>query len=171
MMLFALAVLAQSRPDFTGVWQVNFDKSVIRGQVPKQILMKIEHREPKLVQTILVTSVADETQRLEFTFETTGKESVGPSGGTGRTRAHWDGSELAIESSLKASSSEFHFKDYWSLSKDGPGTHDGAPRRRSCGPDHCLRKGVAGGRSEVQSALGPFAGAHPRNPLDIRRHS
>jgi hypothetical protein len=119
MMLFALAVLAQSRPDFTGVWQVNFDKSVIRGQVPKQILMKIEHREPKLVQTILVTSVADETQRLEFTFETTGKESVGPSGGTGRTRAHWDGSELAIESSLKASSSEFHFKDYWSLSKDG----------------------------------------------------
>jgi hypothetical protein len=120
MMLLALSVLAQSRPDFTGFWRVNFDKSVIRGQAPKQILMKIEHREPKLVQTILVTSAADETQRLEFTFETTGKETVGPlSGGTGRTRAHWDGSELVIESSLKTGAGEFHFKDHWSLSGDG----------------------------------------------------
>ena len=82
--------------------------------------MKIEHREPTLTQVILVTYATGAEERLAFVYETTGSEAAHSIGGnTGLSRAHWDDAELVIESSMKTSGREFHFKDYWSLSDDG----------------------------------------------------
>jgi hypothetical protein len=56
---------------------------------------------------------------MMFTFETTGKESKNAMGSaTTLTKAHWEGSELVIESTLKAGERELHFRDHWSLSSD-----------------------------------------------------
>jgi S1-C subfamily serine protease len=110
----------QRRPDFTGLWQADLQKSTMRGLPPREILMKIEHREPHLVQKILVRYPSGDEQRLTLTYETTGNETTNSvRGGTARTRAHWDGAELVIESSMKTPTREFHFKDHWSLSDDG----------------------------------------------------
>lgn len=108
-----------SRPDFTGLWEVDFEKSTMRGERPQQILMKINHREPRLTQTILVIQATGAEQRLTFTYETTGEETVHAVGGGGWSRAHWEDEDVVIESSMKTSEREFHFKDHWSLSGDG----------------------------------------------------
>jgi hypothetical protein len=112
-------VAARLWTDFTGVWKVNLEKTVLRGPAPKQILMKIEHREPLLNQQILLTDAGGTERRQAFAFEI-GGESANPVGGsTARTRAQWEGMELVIESWMKTPDREFHFKDHWSLSRDG----------------------------------------------------
>lgn len=111
---------AQSQPDFTGLWEVNFEKSTMRGQQPSRILMKIEHREPKVIQMIFVSHATGAEERLTFEYTTDGEESINSiRGNLCRTRAHWDRMELVIESSMKAPDREFNFKDCWSLSSDG----------------------------------------------------
>lgn len=81
--------------------------------------MKIEHEEPKIVQEILVTYANEDEESMTFAFETTGEESSNPVRGlAGRTKAHWEGTELVIESALKAGERELRFRDYWSLSND-----------------------------------------------------
>src|SRR2546422_1071277 len=104
---------AKSRPDFSGAWEVNFEKSIMRGPSPKRILMRIEHQEPKVVQRILFTSATGSEQRLTFTYET-GAETANSIGGVlARTHARWEERELVIESWMKTPGREVHFKDYW----------------------------------------------------------
>jgi hypothetical protein len=110
---------AKPRPDFTGVWEMNFERSILRGPAPKRILMRIEHQEPRLIQQIYLTNADGTEQRLTFTYET-GTETTNSIGGaTARTHARWEGRELVIESRMKTPGREFHFEDHWSLSDDG----------------------------------------------------
>lgn len=121
LMLVAFAFVAQSRPDFSGLWRLNLEKSTFpRGPAPKEILVKIEHREPTLIQTMLVVAADGSEQQLTFTYDTTGGETRNATGaGEGQSRAHWGGSELMIESVLRTPNRTFLFKDHWSLSADG----------------------------------------------------
>jgi hypothetical protein len=109
----------EARPNFSGVWSLNIAKSTLRAESPKRILVKIEHHEPHIKQSVLVTSADDQERRMTFTFTTTGAETpTSVAGGLGRTKAHWQGSVLVIESSLKIADRERHFRDHWSLSND-----------------------------------------------------
>jgi hypothetical protein len=109
---------SELRPNFSGVWELNLEKSVLRGPAPKRILMRIEHREPKLVQRILVTYADGREMRMAFAYETgtSSENSVG--GMTVKTQARWEGRELALLSTAKSGNGEQHYKDYWSLSED-----------------------------------------------------
>jgi hypothetical protein len=109
----------QSRPDFTGVWEMNFERSVLRGPAPKRILVEIEHREPRLIQQIRFTNAYGTEQRMTFTYETGAETSNQVGEATAWTHARWEGTELVIESRMKTPDREFHFKDHWSLSDDG----------------------------------------------------
>lgn len=92
----------------------------MRGPLPKQIVNKIEHREPHLDQEILVTRASGEEQRLVFRYKTTGEETTNSVGDrTAKSRVRWDGAELVIESWVETAGRELHFKDHWSLSDDG----------------------------------------------------
>jgi hypothetical protein len=109
----------RNRPDFSGVWELNFEKSSLRGPAPERILMKISHKEPRLVQEILVTIAGGKEQRMTFTLEI-GAETTNPmGGGMARNHAWWQEKELVIESRVSLSGREAYFKDHWSLSKDG----------------------------------------------------
>jgi len=109
----------KSRPDFTGLWEMNFERSILRGAAPKRILMKIEHREPRLIQQILLTNAGGTEQRMTFTYETDAETTNSVGEATARTHARWEGMELVIESWMKTPSREVHLKDHWSLSADG----------------------------------------------------
>ena len=114
-----LAFVPQSKPDFSGLWQLNLEKSTFRGPAPKEVLVKIDHREPTLIQAMLVIASDGGERRLTFTYDTAGGESsIALAGGEGQSRAHWRDSELVIESELKTPSRTFHFRDHWSLSAD-----------------------------------------------------
>jgi hypothetical protein len=107
-----------SRPNFGGVWEINFEKSKMVGPAPKRILMKIDHREPMLIQQILFTSEAG-TRQLAFTY-ITGTETENLIGNArARTRAEWDETELVIESRMNTPDHQVFFKDHWSLSDAG----------------------------------------------------
>ena len=107
------------RPNLTGNWRVNFEKSVMRVPLPKQTLVKIEHREPVLIQEMVLANPDGREQRLTFTYETGAETLNSISGNVARTRAWWDGLEFVIETNLKRPDGEMHFKDHWSLSDDG----------------------------------------------------
>jgi hypothetical protein len=110
----------QLRPDFTGIWRANLEKSVLRGPSATQIVCRIEHREPHLQQEILFTPANGSEQRALFNYTTAGEETANQIGDrTARTRARWEGSDLAIESWLDTPARQLHFKDHWSLSCDG----------------------------------------------------
>jgi len=119
-MLLAFAFAAQGKPDFSGVWQLNVEKSTFRGQAPKEILVKIDDRDPNLTQTMLIVGADGREQQQTFTYTTDGRESaIKTPLGEGQSRAHWNGSELVIDSVLKTPNRTFHFSDHWSLSSDG----------------------------------------------------
>jgi hypothetical protein len=112
-------VSSGSRPNFTGVWKLNSEKSTMRGAVPKQILVKIEHREPTLIQQILFTDANGTEQRQTFTCQIGSETPNSIGGATLWSCARWQGMELVIESRMRTPDRESYFKDHWSLSDDG----------------------------------------------------
>ena len=108
------------RPNFSGVWQLNLQKSTFRGPAPKQLLVKIDHRDPILTQTLFSVGADGAEQQQAFTYQTDGGESTTTlAAGDARSRARWNGSELIIESVLTTGTRIFRFSDHWSLSSDG----------------------------------------------------
>jgi hypothetical protein len=105
--------------DFSGKWRVNLAKSKFIGQPPDDILVEIKHVEPRLEQSMVMTSKAGK-EHLECVFTTGGEEWVNVIRGVDwRMHAHWDGAELIIESVVKTPARVLRLRDYWSLSGDG----------------------------------------------------
>jgi len=111
--------VSELRPDFSGIWEFNLEKSILRGPAPKRILVKIQHREPDLVQQILITHADGSKQRMRAEFRTGASSENLLEGTTMQTRARWEGRELLLESTTETSRRQMHYKDYWSLSSDG----------------------------------------------------
>jgi len=109
----------ESRPDLTGVWEMNVGQSTMKGSVPQRVLMEIKHREPRLIQQILVINAGGAEQRITAVYETNA-ETINSIGEVPvRTRAMWHGMELVIESRMRMPDREVCFRDHWSLSADG----------------------------------------------------
>jgi hypothetical protein len=88
--------------------------------VPREIIVRIRHREPVLTQTMLLVTADGVEQQLTFTYETNGDEVTNATtAGDVQSRAYWRGSELIIDSELRTAPRVFHFRDHWSLSPDG----------------------------------------------------
>jgi hypothetical protein len=43
------------RINFTGIWQLNLEKSFVHGPIRSHVVMKIEHRGPRLKQEVIST--------------------------------------------------------------------------------------------------------------------
>ena len=110
---------ARGYPDFSGVWEVNFDRSVLRGPAPKRILVIIEHREPRLIQQLFVTNADGTEQRMTFSFGTDAETTNAIGNASAQAFARWEGTDLVIESRMTTSGREAFFRDRWSLSEDG----------------------------------------------------
>jgi len=84
------------------------------------MIAKIDHREPRLAQHVIVLDTSGGRQQLRVEFLTNGEESVNSVGaGQMRTRASWKNEELLIESWLTAGERMSHFRDFWTLSTSG----------------------------------------------------
>ena len=108
-----------ARADFTGVWELNLERSVLRGPRPKRTVMQIEHREPRLVQRIHLTNADGIEKRMTFVYETGAETTNSVGGAPARTSACWEGQDLVIESRVITPCREVRFKDHWTLSDDG----------------------------------------------------
>ena len=116
--------MAAPHPDFSGFWRLDSEASRFHGPAPAALVMKIEHREPDLIQHIVATDAAGTERRSVFTCRT-GEETISSIGETIlRCRAHWrdaddETAELVIDTLMSRQGNLLRFEDHWSLEADG----------------------------------------------------
>ncbi len=64
------------RPNFSGIWTANLQRSKLVGPTPKALLVKINHSEPELIVEMLIAKPDDSEERLLFKGLTSGLEVV-----------------------------------------------------------------------------------------------
>jgi len=118
------AVAADTKPDFSGEWKLNIDKSNFGPMPPPESETRtIEHADPSLnVKSVQVGGIGDMT--TEMKFSTDGKESVNtvktPNGDlTIKTTMSWEGKALIAKSTFDIQGMDVHSEDHWELSEDG----------------------------------------------------
>ena len=107
------------RVDFTGTWKANLESSKIPGPAPKELIVKIKHSESDLHETMLVRRADGSQSSVVFRCNTNGDEEFCfLNDRQVRGKAHWEGSELIIETWIPMGNLEAHFRDCWSISSD-----------------------------------------------------
>jgi len=113
--LSALIDAAQTKPDFTGSWKMNREKSKFERGGPDAILIKIDHKEPAFAENWTV-STPDGERSLQAKYTTDGKETEQEvMGRMSKTSAKWEGDALVIEFKSEGG----FFKRKITLSADG----------------------------------------------------
>ena len=125
-LVFGCGLLASGsgpKPDFTGNWKLNSDKSDFGPlQAPGSATVKIQHKEPDLKidfrqgdSTAALACTTDGSQR---------KDCAGPVLGialpiTVTSKVAWDGSALIFLSEGEFNGGHVQIRDRWTLSPDG----------------------------------------------------
>jgi hypothetical protein len=106
---------ALMKPNFTGTWKMNPEKSKFSGGGPDAILIKIDHKDPEWVENWTIAAPGGE-RSFEAKYTIGGKETEQEvMGRPAKTLAKWDGDALIIE--WKAENASFNRKI--TLSADG----------------------------------------------------
>jgi hypothetical protein len=119
--LFAAVALGDDKPNFSGEWALNIDKSNL-GPMPPPTSMtrKVDHSDPALsfTEAVAGTPQGDVTTTVKVT--TDGKESTNQMmGNPAKTTANWDGGTLVISMSMDFQGTEVKLVDKWALGEDG----------------------------------------------------
>ena len=106
---------AQTKPDFSGSWKMNREKSKFERGGPDGLLIKIDHKEPSFVEDWKISTPNGE-RSFQAKYTTDGKETEQEvMGRTAKTSAKWDGDALVIEFKTEGG----FFKRKITLSADG----------------------------------------------------
>ncbi|MFN7998615.1 MAG: hypothetical protein U0Q18_33640 [Bryobacteraceae bacterium] len=110
---------AAPKPNFTGEWKMNADKSSFAPlPIPEKLTRKISHRDPSLK---IITSQSGQQRDIvtELSYTTDGRECQNTIRGQVATgHANWDGDKLVIESKRTAQGMEISQTETWALSED-----------------------------------------------------
>jgi hypothetical protein len=115
----AVAAGAQTRPDFSGTWKQNMEKSPTKSSWLKSYANKIELQGSNLKVT--TTTVSDRGERTYDRTYLIGKEekSQDREGDQHTTNVKWDGNALIFETIEKEHDATLASKEIWTLSEDG----------------------------------------------------
>ncbi len=123
--LFVIAAAANmavagDKPDFSGNWKMDADKSVFGPMPPPTSLTcKIDHKDPDL-SIEQSQSGAQGDQTMTFKYSTDGKETTNSlMGNDVKSKAAWEGKTLVVNSSLDAGGAQVKLVSKYSLSDDG----------------------------------------------------
>ena len=104
-------------PNFSGTWKANLEKSKLLGPAPREMVVKIEHADPELVEEIVTTKADGSIDQVAFRCLTNGDDATNSIHGVQfRSRSHWTQEVLVIESWISVGGRNCHFRDHWSLS-------------------------------------------------------
>ncbi len=132
--LCALIVRAETKPDFSGTWKQNMDKSPTKSSRLKSYVNKIELQDTNLKVT--TTTLGDRENTYTRTY-TIGKEekSQDREGDQFATSVKWEGNTLVFETVEKERDATLTSKEVWTLSEDGKtltkSIHRSGPRGES----------------------------------------
>jgi hypothetical protein len=121
LLLSSLAAVAADKPDFSGQWKLNLEKSDF-GPMPKpdKADYTVTHKDPDMtIKTVMSSSQMGEmtveikifTDGREFTNEMNGQQIKGT--------AKWEGKSLVVTSKFQVQDAEIKFIQKWTLSDDG----------------------------------------------------
>ena len=129
----SVAALAD-KPDFSGDWTLNADKSNLGPMpAPQSMTRKIDHKDPALTMTQATVGGPQGDQTMTLKATTDGKETTNEMMGTpAKTTAKWDGNALAISLSVDFGGTEIKLMEKWTLDDGGKtltdNTHIVAPQ-------------------------------------------
>jgi hypothetical protein len=108
--------MAADKPDFSGNWKLDADKSTFGPMPPPSSLVaKIDHKDPDLS---IETTQNDQVQTAKYS--TDGKETTNSMMGNDmKSKAVWEGKTLIVNSSLDAGGAAVKLVSKYSLSDDG----------------------------------------------------
>jgi hypothetical protein len=91
----ALAMAADDKPNLSGTWKLNTDKSNFFGKgVPSALSVTIDHKDPVFKYSVSGSQDGND-------FEESGEVTIGGKDGTSSNgltlKAHWDGRVLVVE--------------------------------------------------------------------------
>ena len=113
--IYASIAEAQTKPDFSGSWKMNREKSKFADGGPDNILIKIDHKEPAFVEDWSISTPNGE-RSFQAKYTTDGKETEQEvMGRTAKTSAKWEGDTLMIDWRSEGN----FFKRKITLSADG----------------------------------------------------
>jgi hypothetical protein len=92
--LSALAFSGDSKPNFSGTWEMNVAKSEMGGAPITKLSVQIEHKDPVFKYTANGTAGGEDFTETE-TFSTDGKVTTDSRGAL--VKCHWEGTTLVIE--------------------------------------------------------------------------
>jgi hypothetical protein len=95
MLLSALAFSVETKPNFSGTWELNTSKSDLGGTPITKLVVRVEHKDPALKYTATGTAAGEDFHEVE-TLSTDGKPTTDSRGA--QVTAHWEGATLVIES-------------------------------------------------------------------------
>jgi hypothetical protein len=110
--------MAADKPDFSGSWKMDADKSVF-GPMPPPTTMtrKIDHKDPDL--TVNESRTGAQDVNLTMKYSTDGKETTNSlMGNDMKCKAVWDGETLVITSMANFGGADVKLTDKLSLSAD-----------------------------------------------------
>ena len=113
--------LAADKPDFSGNWKMDADKSVF-GPMPPPTSMtrKIDHKDPASLSSNSRRAGPQGDQNSTFKYSTDGKETTNSMMGNDvKSKAVWEGKTLVITSAANFGGADVKLTDKWSLSDDG----------------------------------------------------
>ena len=116
----ALASAMSARPNFTGNWKLNAQKSDYGPMpAPESSVLKIDHNDPEIkVSANTSTQMGD--MSFEAKYTTDGKENTNNMGPmVVKTTSTWDGEALVQSGKMDFDGNEITMKGKWTLSEDG----------------------------------------------------
>ena len=110
-----------SKPDFSGEWRLNLERSEFSPQpAPKKLTQTIAHKDPQLKVTVLEISPLDQEVTQDLTYSTNGKETANSVlGSVVKSTVKWEGEELSLDSRAEFGGRTVTIKDRWRLAEKG----------------------------------------------------
>jgi hypothetical protein len=113
--------LAADKPDFSGDWKLDVDKSVFPPPMPAPTAMtrKIAHKDPAVSVDEARSSPQGDTN-VSMKYSTDGKETTNSlMGNDVKSKAVWEGKTLVITSAANFGGADVKLTDKWTLGEDG----------------------------------------------------
>lgn len=119
--LAALGCVAADKPNFSGKWVLDTEKSDF-GQMPapSSQTQEVDHKDPKLkIKTTTKGPQGDRTAEASYTTDGEENTNPGPQGTEIKSKTKWDGSKLLSTRKLSIQGNDIEISDVQVLAEDG----------------------------------------------------
>lgn len=115
-----VSAAAQSKPNFSGTWKLNLDKSDFGVLPPSSGRTDVvDHQDPN-IKVNVSDAAAQGQQDYTLILTTDGQEATNHPGGLDmKSTANWEGSNLVVNTKLQFQGNDVGIKTTWTLSDDG----------------------------------------------------